>query len=700
MIPVAESRESTERLWDLLKDRKEYREKIPRRDESKGWCDAFKSWADVYEKDISEVFSEVIDARTLASNLEDCVCLEDLQELLEENVSAIRWLDRLYGFLKHKDNELFDDKIRNLYIFPNQDGAFYPLYDLHPDKGIDKELKDIDKLLKGEILKKLRSDALYSLEDESGAGDLDNKQVVNLLINQFQKPCLKVNPDDNFKMAATRLFAWIVRQDQKEYWEYLQDVPVFTDDGESHHSLRYISSNSKPPFAPVYAWQKVLQEFSDIFPKSRILTSDFFEVLPESDDWRKLNEEGIVRMDKDEDILTYEVAKKVNFRDFCPKDDDKLNQQEDSEHKTANCIVVSNVKELSSIMAPLRDYPELAVKFWRFLTEWIIKKDTRGFKEETLECESCTTNYGEIVTHKCYTAAWLKPVRDNQWIRRASPSAKSLANLLRGNELAIRDLSQNSDIDRLLDAIGVPPSDLRLALIAEDPVKRDAAVNFASEVYDMSDDKIDLAHKVVQRIKDDDEFILKDLKENEDKRRTINENRNVGKQVEALVGQILKKEFSNKQFDVKPVHKGADFEILELEVTQGDQKLWIEVKSTRNENDSQAVKMSSEQAKKAVKEKENFLLCVVPISESIETDLATVRENMRFIPKIGDRVALLSGNSNWLEDVRKDITADTTSGVRLIVDGVLIKKSVWEKNGFRLQELVEHLMRTNNDLFT
>ena len=146
MIPVAESRESTERLWDLLKDRKEYREKIPRRDESKGWCDAFKSWADVYEKDISEVFSEVIDARTLASNLEDCVCLEDLQELLEENVSAIRWLDRLYGFLKHKDNELFDDKIRNLYIFPNQDGAFYPLYDLHPDKGIDKELKDIDKL--------------------------------------------------------------------------------------------------------------------------------------------------------------------------------------------------------------------------------------------------------------------------------------------------------------------------------------------------------------------------------------------------------------------------------------------------------------------------------------------------------------------------------------------------------------------------
>ena len=45
-IPVAESRRSIERLWDLLKDRREYCEKIPRRD-SEGWCNAFKSWANV-----------------------------------------------------------------------------------------------------------------------------------------------------------------------------------------------------------------------------------------------------------------------------------------------------------------------------------------------------------------------------------------------------------------------------------------------------------------------------------------------------------------------------------------------------------------------------------------------------------------------------------------------------------------------------
>ena len=714
-IPVAKSPDSVERLWDLLEDHKEYRERLPRQDESKGWYNAFKSWAKVHSKDsseefsevdISKVFPEVMNARALANNLEDCTGLRDLQKLLQENVSPIEWLDQLYGFLK--DDRLFDDKIRSLCIFPNQDGEFCQLDDLHPDRGIDKKLKDIDKLLKGKIHKKLRSDVLHSLEDERRTEGWDNKQVVNLLIKQLQKLHKEMNSDDNFKKATTHLFAWIVRQDRREYWEYLQNVPVFTDDGEFHYSLREASSNNIPPFAPIYAWQKDLQEFSDIFPQNRILASEYFEILPDSNDWRKLNEEGIVRMDKDEDIITYEEAKKINFKDFCPRDDDKLNQQEDSEHKTANCIVVTSVKELSDIMRPLRGKPELAVKFWRFLTEWLIKKDTQGFKEVTLECESCTANSGKIVNHKCYTAAWLKPVRDNQWVRRVSPSPKSLANLLRGKESVIRELRQNQDIDKLLYAIGVPPADLQLDLLAENPVKRDKAVNFAAEVYGMPEDKIDGAHKVLQYIKEGGDSILKDIEKNESKRRTINENRSVGKQVEEFVRQILTEKFPKKKFNVKPDYIGADFEIVELEVTQGAQKLWIEVKSTRNKSNSQEVKMSSEQAKKAVKKNANFLLCVVPIPEGVEIDLETVRKNMRFIANIGDRVSQLYDDIVFLEEVREyiteDLTAETIADVRLTVDsgeiGVLIKNSVWEKNGFPLDELVEHLIRTNNNIVT
>ena len=709
-IPVTESSESIERLWDLLKDRKEYRGKLPRRDESKGWCDVFKSWANVHEKDIPKVFPEVIDAHALADDLENYACLRDLQKLLQEDVSAIEWLDRLYVFLK--DNELFDEKIRSLHIFPNQDGEFCLLSDLRLDGNIDEKLKDIDKFLKGEIRKRLRSDALHSLKDESGAGKWNNELVVKQLINQLQElpnqlqelpQELRPKINQNFKKAATHLFAWMVRQDRKEYWEYLQDVPVFTADGESHYSLRIATPNDIPPFAPVNAWQRDLREFSDIFPKSRILAPEYFEVLSNSNDWRRTNEENIVRIGKDEDIITYEAAKKVNFKDLCLQDDEKLDQQEDSEHKTGNCIVVTNVKELSMIMDPLRDNREYAVKFWRFLTEWLIKKDTQGFKEETLECESCTTTHGKIVTHECYKAAWLKPVRDRHWIRRASLSPKLLADLLRGNELAIRDLSQNPDIDKLLYAIGVPSSELRLALIANDPVKRDAAVNLVSEVYGMSEDKIDLAHQVLQRIKTADKSVLKDFVENEAERRTIDKNREVGEQVEESVEQILKKTFPGKKFNVESVHKGADF-VVKLKGPQSKKKLWIEVKSTQNESGSQEVRMSSLQAKESVKKKENFLLCVVPIPDSTQTDPETVGEKMRFIANIGNEVASLCDDLNELEGFRKNITAATTSAVRLDVEktkaGILIKESLWKKHGFPLSKLIEHLTLTNNDLIT
>ena len=156
----------------------------------------------------------------------------------------------------------------------------------------------------------------------------------------------------------------------------------------------------------------------------------------------------------------------------------------------------------------------------------------------------------------------------------------------------------------------MPPSDLRLALIAENPVKRDAAVNFATEVYDMPKDEMDLAYKVVQHIKAGDKSILKDFEKNEDKRRTINENRCVGKQVEEFVKQILTEKFPNKKFDVKPVHEGADIEIIELEVTQGNKKLWIEVKSTRNEGDSQEVKNEFLTGKKS-REKRRRISCSV-----------------------------------------------------------------------------------------
>ena len=174
--------------------------------------------------------------------------------------------------------------------------------------------------------------------------------------------------------------------------------------------------------------------------------------------------------------------------------------------------------------------------------------------------------------------------------------------------------------------------------------------------------------------------------------------------MEDIVGQILDEKFPDQKFNVQSVHEGADFEISEIEVTQGNRKWWIEVKSTRTEGESQEVKMSSSQGKKAAQEKDKFLLCVVPIPGNTEPDSDTVRENMRFIANIGERVAPLCENIDWFEAVQADITTDTTSDIELILDGgkagILVKQSVWEKDGFRIDKLVEHLIPINTDNVT
>ena len=205
--------------------------------------------------------------------------------------------------------------------------------------------------------------------------------------------------------------------------------------------------------------------------------------------------------------------------------------------------------------------------------------------------------------------------------------------------------------------------------------------------------------EIVQDLQDD-ESLKQGLEKLLKQRHTIMKNRRLGKQVEDIVGQILEERFPGQKFDMKSVHEGADFEISEIEVTQGDLKWWIEVKSTRTESNSQGVIISAPQAKKAVKEKDKFLICVVPIQENIEPNLDAVRENMRFITNIGGRIVTLCQDIDRFEAVRANITGDISSDVKVVVDGgkasILIKKSIWEEDGFRLEELAEHLIPTSN----
>ena len=679
LLPLAQRDASVTALWDLLADWQGNREKLPRRSEAAGWCQAINSWATVSDCKASE-FRE--DGAQLARRVQRrCSSLADLQNLLQVEVCAVEWLDRLYQFLG--DNE-FEPVIRNCRFVPNQVGEFHQLSNLRRDSDIDEELKDIGELLEWRIRRKLRDTRLTSLVEETGEGDWDSEYVVEELIKKLQARAANLirsrkDPDENFKEASARLFAWIVGT---EAWNRLQGFPVFAEDGNSgNFSYIFLPStvqDSAPPLAPVSSWPEDLKTFADLFPPSRIVADAFFEVLPDRDTWRMLNEQNLIRMD-----MIISRNEKVNFKDFSPEED-----LEDKDHRAVKPIAVTDIVERVEIMERVSDSRPRAHLFWQFLTERIIREANQGleFKDALCECG---------VNHKYSPAAWLMPVRNNKWIRekdkRSRVNAQSLASLLRDSGWDPSSLNQNPAVVKLLKAIGVSEFDLMRGFVTESDEERNAQDSVFTEILVASGDNFSRIPKLVQYM-EDDEDLFQHLEERRKERRVIFNNQRLGQHVEKLV----KKALEQLGFSVHRTGTGSDFEISDLgtlSLTQDNQSWLIEVKSTR----TQSVQMSSEQSKTAVEKGEEFLLCIVPIeSGEVEPDLDNVRTNMRFLKNPGAHLDKPWKDLNFLEKWRTEIANESLPfGIKLIVEKgatkIHVARSVWESEGFSLEDLAENL---------
>ena len=319
-----------------------------------------------------------------------------------------------------------------------------------------------------------------------------------------------------------------------------------------------------------------------------------------------------------------------------------------------------------------------------------------GLEEKSAQCKFCRK------THKYYPSIWLKAIRSHKWIRdgdsRFHADAPSLAKLLREKGWDLRSLENPSTV-KLLLAINVSPSDLRLELITGNPESRDTLVSTMTELHQITGGDLSQVQAMVQHVQNvdgdlsqtleviqhmqEDENFSEYLAERQEQTRRVHENQHLGTQVENLVRENLE----NEGFLVSHTGIGSDFEV-RLNIVRNDKNWLVEVKSTRQEGDHQSVRMTSTQAQTAVKEKGKFLLCVVPLGQE-DIISETVRENMRFIQNIGDSIAPLWAD---LKSLRKK-----PAGIDIILDveegkaGILVKKSVWENDGFPLENLAKNL---------
>ena len=604
--------------------------------------------------------------------------LEKLRSLLREEVAVIDWLNHLCKYLNDYG---FDDVIRNRSIILDQLGYLDLLSNLHRDQDISEELKDIADLLESGIRKKLRDTGLTALEKEVGAGDRDNDYVVGELIRNLQDRADNT-PDALFAKASVRLFSWIVKQ---ENWALLRGFPVFaqesSDDSRRVIKLENDIEEDVRPLAPVSVWVEDLQKFSDLFPRRHTLADEFFESTPDPVIWQTLDKKGFLRR-------SVVLAKSVSFDTFLPDEP----MTDDEEHKTSEHVTVSNIafltKDNIGIMDRVRQSQYLARLFWRFITEWLVPRDSTGLEIKEAPC-ICESN------HRYYPAQWLIPLKRRKWVPRGErrseqATAQSLANLLRESEWDFSSLSEIEEITRLLEAMGVSRFDLMRELFLPDDNTRAAVNNVFMEMLQAADGNLDHLSEARQYL-----IYLKEnpnlsqvIEEHRDRSQQIRENQDLGARVEDLVRRCLEKE----GFMVWRTGIGSDFEIeaedlARLELNRSEQTWLVEVKAARG----QGIRMTATQARTAESEGDRFLLCVVPIPSGASEPELNVENTMTFVADMGSRVAPLCDDLANLQQLREDVTADESQGVRLEVDAgtarIRVAGSVWRDCGFPLAEL-------------
>lgn len=689
ILPVAETDDGVHTLWCLLSEMQENDVRLPEKEEATGWCNVVNSWTKASDRHPDMGFNcQKLAAEIDRRNAGQTTSIESILSL-KHGVDTIEWLNRFHALIGQE--ELRND-VAECRIVPSQYGQLRKFSDLHRDAGVDEELKDIAELLGWPIRRELRDIRVDSLGDEYGAGDLDSERVVKRLIEKLRDRG-EENPDNDFAKASARIFRWITGQ---RNWDLLDNFPAFAEKDHDDGSKKVIrmqrlqkDAGEYPYLAPVRAWQDDLQKYAGLFPKRHMLADAFFEAAPESrsDVWRSLNEEGFAK-----NCVIIKTAKK----DLEPIPDDDTKDKGEEKHLPAESVAVTNIaflkKEDVGIMARAPKSQPRARLFWRFLVDWLLVQEPQGLENQLAECADPDCD----AEHEYPPAEWLVPVKKNQWVpagnrKTALANAESLSALFQN---APNDCPQNTDgLARLLEAIDVNNPDLfRIGLA--DPEKQKALVSL------LDSGNLDIAYEIVEDFKDDPELrgYLADRKK---QKQTAQKNRELGEQVEELVREILEKE---GDFKVDKIRVGADFEITpdfeiddvtKFELASPSQSKWlVEVKATRQGPDG--VRMTLVQAREANNNKENYLLCVVPL-DGDAPERGIVRKKMRFVQNIGNDVAKLVRDFDEFKNRRDNIMADKDQDVQLSIspgmERILIKSSMWEdrKRGFPLNKLAERL---------
>ena len=688
-LPTANLPEAVDWLWSLARALTALKDTLPRQAEAQGWCRAARNWAALYACPIDKL-EETLDGRDLAGHAESAGSIETLQAQLEDG-DVTSWLDELHGFLSANG---FDDALRGRKIVPDQNGRFSTLSNLHRDRDIPGELKEIAQLVGWDLRAELRDTRFCTLADEPGAGDVNGDFVILKLIDCLRE-CMEKPLDDDTKVANVRLFSWLAVHGQ---WRHLEGFPAFSDEGASSTTIKLVrheDDGSERPLAPVRTWPEPLRQYADLFPRRRIMADDFADGLDNPSAWYALDQRGFLRTS-----VLYTRA--LPFDEFLPDEPLPEGDEGKVDHKVDGTVEVTDVAFLSmrdiGVLSRVRQSRVQAQLFWDFLTRWLAVEDAQGLEAQESMCVCGSP-------HRYYPAAWLVPVARNQWVplggrRTDRARAHSLANLVRHSEWPADLLRKSPQVVALLKALRVGVPELIMELFTTDNEEREALDEMLAQLLTSVGSDWGRLQVLADDIQEDRE-LFDHLEERRQRRRMVRENQRLG----ALVEELVRESLEGEGFDVRRTGVGSDFAIqprptaedeqIRLALTRRGRTWLVEIKSSRDDS----VRMTSVQARTSVEHDSDYLLCVVPISPGPEDpDIEAVRRCKRFVDGVGARLAGICADLNNFESFRDSVTVEDAAGFRLELDSgsprIRTGSTVWEA-GFGLENLFSRLTATD-----
>ena len=686
---------------------------LPNRAVAESWGDIARQWDEV------GVPVDRVGLKELTEWLKECGSSVDDLPIDED---PFPWLARLFLLAADMD----DQNVRGMVngLLPDQNGIFRDTGSeyLYSDGGISPEVKDIlaslgedlrSKLLHEMMVQTLKAPGYESanrltrglLDKVDGSnGDYTESKAVETILEQLSEHL----PDDSqfnegsdlsVLNASARLVVHLAENDEVQK---LRQCPLLTSGGGIVHL-----SGSQQILAPVRYWPESAQPYDGLYAKSRVLSDRYcdHDILAKALD-------GLIAAGLVIEAPLFE-GRRAEINDV-----NLLREMAPSHESNAGMSVRNGTfGQIAFLATDLVQRCGQDRETAKLLLDFVLNVAVREDQSWQQERNFPANRSGEQIPLTLYGALWPFELKVRSWIPVQAPDADGIAPMpanesnlrdildpswLRGNRDAVNLLHEVFGFRQLtlmLDSFGAEIEEDLVNLLQDPDLVKAAATNpdavkFASDLT-----SADIALESVQEFVHDaqeDEGLLDLLADRRERRLRVRDNQKLGASVEDLVSKNL----AASGFSVRRTGIGSDFEIAaeigdvaNLEIMKDRESWLVEVKATRD----QRVRMTDTQAKTAVTEDDRFLLCVVTVdSEDASPETDEVRANMRFVAGIGERVANLCDDLGDFEEIRADITTQTDTGVQLEISPgparVRVARSVWEEDGFSLNELASRLL--------